>query len=251
MPQSIPIASIKGTAIRLHWTFLLLIAAIAVGTSLSGGMFAAAQVVLLVGFIFACVVLHEFGHITVARHFGIETPEVVLLPIGGLAKLRRIPTDPKQELAIAVAGPCVNFTLFALLVLMLGRWPAWDAFIDLSQGEVHFVEQLAIFNLAVGLFNLLPAFPMDGGRIFRASLALALPHHQATRIAARVGQALAIGLTILALLAGNVLLAAIGVFIFLAASSEATIERIRHAIGGTPVRNVMVTGQAQFLLVFP
>lgn len=251
MPRSVPIASVKGTAIRLHWTFLLLLAFITLGTVLSAGMLAAAQVVLLIGLIFACVVLHEFGHIIIARQFGIDTPEVVLLPIGGLAKLRRIPTDPKQELAIAIAGPAVNFVLFAFLIFLLGRWPDWDAFVDLSRGEINFFEQLAVFNLVVGLFNLVPAFPMDGGRILRALLALALPHHQATQIAARVGQTLAIGFGLLGLFAGNILLVAISVFVFLAASSEEMLEKIRHAIGGTPVKNVMVTGQAQFLVTDP
>ncbi len=251
MPRSIPITSVKGTAIRLHWTFLLLLGVIAVGAYFSAGISAAAQVVLLVSLIFVCVLLHEFGHITMARKFGIETPEVVLLPIGGLAKLQRIPTDPKQELAIAVAGPTVNFVLFLILVLLLGRWPAWDVLNELSRGEIHFVEQLAIFNLVIGLFNLLPAFPMDGGRIFRAALALSLPHHKATRIATRLGQALAIGIGILGLVSGSILLAAIGVFIFISASSEAILERVRHAIGGTPVTHVMVTGQKQFQLTDP
>ncbi|MBV7265493.1 site-2 protease family protein [Erythrobacter ani] len=248
MPRSFPIASIKGTAVRLHWTFVLVLALITLIVLISNGALAAAQVFLLVSLVFVCVVLHEFGHITVARQFGIETPEVILLPMGGLAKLQRIPSDPRQELAIAIAGPAVNFALFALLILFLGRWPDWGTLAGLAQGEINFVEQLAIFNLVVGLFNLLPAFPMDGGRIFRALLAFAMPHHKATRIAARVGQALAVVLGVVGLMAGNVVLAAIAVFVFLAATSEANLEKIRHAIGGTPVRNVMVTGQAQFLV---
>ncbi len=251
MPRSIPIALIRGTAVRLHWTFVLLVTLIALGALASSGIMMAAQIVLFVCLIFACVVLHEFGHITVARQFGIETPEVVLLPIGGIAKLQQIPTDPRQELAIAIAGPAVNFILFGVLTLLLGRWPEWSAFGDLSQGEVRLIEQLAIFNMLVGLFNLLPAFPMDGGRVLRALLALALPHHHATRIAARVGQALAVGLGFLGLISGNILLIAIGIFVFLTAASEAKLEKVRHAIGGTPVRNVMVTGQAQFHLTDP
>ncbi|WP_176274167.1 site-2 protease family protein [Altererythrobacter lutimaris] len=245
------IATVKGTAIRLHWTFILLLAVITTAAMLSDGILAAGQVGLLVCLIFGCVLLHEFGHITIARQFGIETPEVVLLPIGGLAKLRRIPTDPKQELAIAVAGPAVNFVLFGLLLLVLGRWPEWSVFGDISQGRIHYVEQLAIFNLVVGLFNLLPAFPMDGGRILRASLALAMPHHAATRIAARIGQGLAIFFGLFGVLGGNIILVAISVFIFLAASSEAMLDRMRNAVGGTPVRHVMVTGQAQLLVTDP
>lgn len=251
MPRSIAIASIRGTAIQLHWTFLVLLAFIALATFISTGFLVALDVVLLVSLIFACVLLHEFGHITIARRFGIDTPEVVLLPIGGLAKLQRIPTDPKQELAISIAGPIVSLVLFGALALVLGRWPVWGTFEDLSQGRINLVEQLAIFNLAVGLFNLVPAFPMDGGRMLRASLALAMSRHKATRIAARIGQTLAIVMSLLGFLAGNLILVAIGVFIFLAASSEAQVDNIRHAIGGTPVRHVMVTGQAQLLVSDP
>ena len=251
MPRSMTIATIAGTQVRLHWSFVLLLALILAGTSLASGVWAALEVLLLVSLIFTCVVLHEFGHITVARQFGIETPEVILLPIGGLAKLKRIPTDPKQELAIAVAGPAVNFVLFAILLLILGRMPSWDAFLLLQEGEIRFVEQLAIFNLAVGLFNLLPAFPMDGGRILRALLAMVLPHHRATQISTRIGHMLAIAMGLIGLMIGNVILVAIAVFIFLAASSEAQLEKVRHAVGGTPVGHVMVTGQAQLMVSDP
>ncbi len=229
----------------------MVLAFLILAVTMASGVAAALDVALLVSLIFACVLLHEFGHITMARRFGIETPEVVLLPIGGLAKLKRIPNEPKQELAVAIAGPLVNFAIFGLLVLWLGGWPDWGSFARLSQGEVDFVQQLAVFNLFVGLFNLLPAFPMDGGRILRASLALTIPRHRATRIAARIGQALAVTFAFLGLMSGNVLLIAIGIFIFMAAASEAQLEKIRYAVGGTPVSHVMVTGQARFLVSDP
>lgn len=246
MPRSIPIATVHGTSVRLHWTFLLLLAFIAIGAFLSMGLSAAANIVMLIVLMFVCIVLHEFGHISAARQFGIETPEVVLLPIGGLAKLKRIPSEPQKELAIAISGPAVNFLLFGLLIALLGRWPTLEALTVLSLGQINVIEQLAIFNLVLGVFNLLPAFPMDGGRILRALLAFALPRTKATGIATRMGQLLAIGLGMAAILAGNILLAAISVFIFVSASSEARIGRIRDAIGGLPVAQVMVTGHALF-----
>ncbi|MDJ0977577.1 MAG: site-2 protease family protein [Erythrobacter sp.] len=246
MSRSFGIAAINGTSVRLHWTFLLFLGLIAASAFMSMGLSAARDIMLLIILMFACIVLHEFGHISVARKFGIETPEVVLLPIGGLAKLKRIPNEPEKELAIAIAGPVVNFVLFGLLVLLLGRWPNWQALSELAEGKINLIEQLAIFNLVVGVFNLLPAFPMDGGRILRALLAFALPHSKATSIATRIGQLLAVGLGLAALLMGNLLLAAIGVFIFLAATTEERIGRIRDAIGGLPVAQVMVTGHPLF-----
>mgnify|MGYP003681883613 CR=1 FL=1 len=211
--------------------------------SITSGPVAAISLFALVVMMFICVVLHEFGHITMARAFGIYTPEVILLPIGGLAKLKRIPDEPEQELAIAIAGPVVNFALFAILVLILGRWPDWSAIPQFGQGQINLVEQLAIFNLIVGLFNLIPAFPMDGGRILRALLGFMLPHSKATRIAAWVGQAMAIAMAMAGLMGGNIILIAIGVFIFLAARSEAQLDAMRNAIGGVSVGQVMVTGQ--------
>ena len=251
MRRSLHIATIRGTAIRLHWTFILFLGALLTVMSITSGLVAAISLFALVVMMFVCVVLHEFGHITVARAFGIHTPEVILLPIGGLAKLKRIPSEPDQELAIAVAGPAVNFALFTILVLMLGRWPDWSALPQLGQGQVDFVEQLAIFNLIVGLFNLIPAFPMDGGRVLRASLSFVLPHSKATRIAALVGQAMAAVMAIAGLMGGNIILIAIGVFIFLAARSEARLDAVRNAIGGVSVAQVMVTGQQPLAISDP
>jgi Zn-dependent protease/CBS domain-containing protein len=243
VPHSIAIGSIAETAIRLHWSFILFFTLLCLAVFFVSGATAALTVAIFLCLIFSCIVLHEFGHIRVARLFGVHTPEVMLLPIGGLAKLQRIPNEPQQELAIAVAGPAVNFVLFGILSLVLGRWPELDALARLAEGEFNLVEQLALFNLVVGLFNLLPAFPMDGGRILRAVLTFVIARHKATRIAAWVGQGVAIALALLGLMSANFVLLAIGIFIFFAARSEAKVDMVRHAIGGTPVAAVMVTDQ--------
>jgi len=251
MSRSFTIASINGTSVRLHWSFVLLLSLIGLAVFISAGPGMAADIILLICLMFFCILLHEFGHITVARHFGIQTPEVMLLPIGGLAKLEHIPSEPGKELAIAIAGPLVNFVLFALMALALGRWPDWASLNQGSPDGINILEHLAIFNLVVGLFNLLPAFPMDGGRILRSLLALALPQFEATKIATRAGQLMAIALGILALVSGNILLGAISIFIFLAASSEARIARMKHAIGGLPVAHIMVGGQPRLAINQP
>ncbi|TRD11612.1 CBS domain-containing protein [Erythrobacter insulae] len=246
MFRSVTIGHVNETAIRLHWSFLALLAILAVTVFLSLGPEAAVQIMALLTFIFACVVLHEFGHITMARKFGIRTPEVLVLPVGGLAKLQRIPEEPRKELAIAIAGPAVNFVLFGLLSLALGRSPEPAAIARMTDPDANLLEQLALFNLVVGLFNLLPAFPMDGGRIFRALLAFFVPHRIATAIAAKVGQALAIGLALIGFFTGAVLLVFIGAFVFLAATQEARIVMLRHAIGGTPIGTVMASDHPRF-----
>ncbi|GAA4644441.1 site-2 protease family protein [Pontixanthobacter gangjinensis] len=251
MPRSIPVATLRGTVIRFHWTFVLFISAALVAALLTSGPAASGTLLALITAMFLCIILHEFGHITAARLFGIPTPEIMLLPIGGLAKLRRIPLEPKEELAIAVAGPLVSFVLFAGLILILGRQPDWEAIPTFNQDQFNLVEQLAVFNLAVGLFNLIPAFPMDGGRILRAMLAVNLPRPRATWIAARIGQAIAILIAGLGLFAGNPILAVIGVFIFFAAQSEARIDAMRNAIGGVSIGQVMVADRPRLKVSDP
>jgi len=251
MARSLQIATFASTAVRLHWTFVLFVAGIIGAIALVLGFGEALRYGALILAMFACVVLHEFGHIRVARIFGIHTPEVMLLPIGGLAKLERIPEEPREELAIAIAGPMVNFTLFAALALLPGVGPDWKTIAVFGWQNVPLIDQLAIFNLLVGLFNLLPAFPMDGGRILRASLAYVMPHHRATMIAAKTGQVIAIGMVVFGFYASNIMLIIIGAFIFLAARSEAHVDAVRHAIGGTPITRVMVSGQPRLEMSDP
>ncbi|MCB1842094.1 MAG: site-2 protease family protein, partial [Halioglobus sp.] len=153
-----------------------------------------AAVVAGVGFIlalFACVVLHELGHSLTARRYGIETRNITLLPIGGVASLEKMPENPRQEIHVALAGPAVNFVIAFILYLYLGMRGDELAGEAATMTDASFVYRLMLLNVLLGGFNLLPAFPMDGGRVFRALLAMKTGREKATRIAATVGQGVA------------------------------------------------------------
>ncbi|HSQ95456.1 MAG TPA: site-2 protease family protein [Croceibacterium sp.] len=238
--HSLTIGTIAGTKVRLHWTFVVYLAWVGIATLFAGGASAAVGAVGLIAAVFACVVAHEFGHILMARRFGIPTPDVTLLPIGGVARLRRLPERAGQEFAVAIAGPLVNLALAAALVFVLGIAPA-----DLSKAPVPTVRDilpsLATINLFLALFNLIPAFPMDGGRILRAVLAAFLDRARATRIAAAVGQLLAIGFGLLGLVSGNAILIFIAIFVYLAAGAEAHAVQLHRAAEPLRVADAMLT----------
>src|SRR6476619_2718812 len=179
------------TEIKLHLTFFLLLAYWAVGGYQAGGMSGAIGAVAMLIALFVCVLLHEFGHITMARRFGVRTPDVLILPIGGVARLERIPDEPKQELLIALAGPAVTLGIIAVLyaVLRISGGPVHPFAVT---PELPFLAFLLSVNIYLLLFNLIPAFPMDGGRVLRAILASRLGLVRGTRIAASLGQMLAI-----------------------------------------------------------
>jgi Zn-dependent protease/predicted transcriptional regulator len=224
MAWSITIGRIAGTAIRIHITFFMLIAWIAIYDYQQGGAAAAWSATLFIVLIFACVVAHEFGHILTARAFGVKTPDVTLLPIGGIASMERIPEEPRQELLIAIAGPLVNVAIAAVLILADGL-----AMGDLSAADLErasLLQRLATANVALFLFNLVPAFPMDGGRVLRALLAMRYGAERSTAIAARLGQVFAF-LFVVAGLFANPLLILIGMFIYFAASSEQQASAFR------------------------
>ncbi|HEU5248194.1 MAG TPA: M50 family metallopeptidase, partial [Candidatus Udaeobacter sp.] len=185
MSWSLPIFRIAGIQLRIHITFLLLIAWLAFGYYAQSGSAVAASRVIFVLLLFLCVVLHEFGHAFAAKAFGINTPDITLLPIGGVARLERMPEEPVQELIIAVAGPLVN------VVIALGLFVAGGSQALLNPSTVEgggLVAQLMTINIMLVLFNLLPAFPMDGGRVLRALLATRMSYARATQVAANVGQ---------------------------------------------------------------
>lgn len=212
-----------GIDVRIHWTFLLLPLYIYFSSLVAGsGVVAASVAVLLLLAIFGCVVLHEYGHALTARQFGIPTRDITLLPIGGVARLERMPRSPLQELAIAVAGPAVNVVIAAGLFVALALPPVVAA---LPVAVASFLTQLAWVNVALVVFNMLPAFPMDGGRVLRAVLAMVLPYAAATRAAAGVGQVAAIGLALLGLFSGNFVLVLLAGFVFLAARGEVMMVR--------------------------
>jgi Zn-dependent protease/CBS domain-containing protein len=240
MRWSIRIARVAGIDVRLHITFLLFLAWIGFSYYQRGGPPAAAEGLLFILGLFGCVLLHEFGHALAARRFGIRTPDITLLPIGGVARLQRMPDQPWQELVVAVAGPLVNVVLAALLIFVLGQQSTWDHFERLNQPGAAMLAKLASVNVMLVVFNLIPAFPMDGGRVLRALLALVLPYGRATQIAAWIGQALAFVFGFIGLFT-NPMLIFIAFFIFLGAQQEAALAQIKDVSLNLPVSEAMVT----------
>ncbi len=241
MSWSLTIARVAGSEIRIHITFLLLLAWIGIATALSGGTAAGIEAVVFVVAIFACVVLHELGHAIAARRYGITTPDITLLPIGGLARLSHLPEKPGEEIVIALAGPAVNLVIALAVTLVLGFQFDPAALQQIGSTAPGFWMRLAAVNLFLALFNLIPAFPMDGGRVLRALLAIRFGRSQATEIAARVGQALAFGFGFLGLFAGNPILVFIGIFVYLAASAEAGQSSLMEITRRLRVRDAMIT----------
>jgi Zn-dependent protease len=226
MRWSFKVASVAGTEVRIHLTFLLFVAWIGFSYYEVEGLPGAVQGVLFVLSLFACVLLHEFGHALAARGFGIATPDITLLPIGGVARLARIPDKPWQELVVAIAGPLVNVVIAAALIFVVHSSAELEHLQYLESPRVELLSKLASVNVMLVLFNLIPAFPMDGGRILRALLAMAMPYAQATQVAAWIGQGLAVVFGIFGLF-GNSLLIFIAFFIFAGAQQEAAIARAK------------------------
>ena len=238
MRWSFTIGRIAGIRVELHVTFLLFVGIIAVQNGLlQGRLDAALNAVAMMLMAFGCVLLHELGHALTARRFGIRTLDIVLLPIGGVARLERMPSRPQDEIVVAIAGPAVNLVI--LLVLLAVRAVPWPPRPEEMSG--HALPFLFFVNLAMLTFNLIPAFPMDGGRVLRAALALRLPFVRATQIAAAVGQAIALLLGLAGLIARAPILALIAVFVFFAAAEERAIVQQRGSLAGVPVRAAMMT----------
>ncbi len=233
MGWSVPILRVAGVQLRLHITFLLLIAWIAFAYYSQGGSSAAVGGVLFILLLFACVVLHEFGHALAGKAFGINTPDITLLPIGGVARLERIPDEPVQELVIAAAGPAVT-ALIALGAFIGGG--SWD-YPPTTKSSIP--DLLFTMNVMLLLFNLLPAFPMDGGRVLRALLATHLSYARATQIAATVGQGFAFVFGFFGLLF-NPFLIFIALFVYIGASQEAALAQMKDVSRRFPVSSAMV-----------
>ncbi|MEW5962915.1 MAG: site-2 protease family protein [Pseudomonadota bacterium] len=240
MGGSVKLFEVAGTSVRIHPTFFLLLAWIAAIHWMKGGPQEAVAGVVFIAILFLCVVLHEFGHIFMARRFGIKTPDVTLLPIGGVAALERMPEKPGEEIAVALAGPAVNLVIAALLIAIAGLPTDAEALVRAAEGEASLVQRVAVANIALFAFNLIPAFPMDGGRVLRALLAIPMGFTRATRAAAVVGQGLAIVLGFLGLF-GNPFLILIAVFIFFAASGEAGYVLARDLTRGYLAAHAMIT----------
>ncbi|MEZ5776326.1 MAG: site-2 protease family protein [Hyphomicrobiaceae bacterium] len=236
---SIRLFDVAGTAVRIHLTFFLLLAWIAAINWTEGGARQALSGVVFILVLFVCVVLHEFGHITMARRFGIRTPDVTLLPIGGVAAMERMPEKPGQEILVALAGPAVNLVIAAVLLLVIGPGIDLHSLTQIDRSQPDLLKQVALANIVLFVFNLIPAFPMDGGRVLRALLAFGMGRTKATRIAANIGQMLAILFGVLGFM-GNPFLILIAIFIFLAAGGEAGAVEMHDLTRGHKVREAMI-----------
>ncbi|ARS36913.1 site-2 protease family protein [Pontibacter actiniarum] len=242
MKWSLNLGRIAGIKILVHWTFALLLGWVAFTEVQRGSDLSAT--LLAIGFIlavFCCVVLHELGHALTARNYGINTKMITLLPIGGVASLEKMPEKPKQELLVALAGPAVNVVIAFLLWLVLPSlqgMPADDFFLRITAD--NFLYLLLFVNVVLVLFNAIPAFPMDGGRVLRALLAFKLGRVRATQIAANLGQLLAIFFVFIGFFY-NPFLILIGAFVFFGAYSENIIVQHLDFLRGHSVREGMMT----------
>lgn len=236
MRWSLEIARIAGIRVRLHITFLLLIAWLFSGYYQRGGSAFAASQVLFVILLFTCVVLHEFGHALAAQGFGIRTFDITLLPIGGVARLERMPEKPVQELIVALAGPAVNVAIALGLFVVIGLRASLD---PAELGGQDLLSKILAINIGLTLFNLLPAFPMDGGRVLRALLGMRLSFLRSTQIAAAIGKVFAIMFGIVGYFFwGNPMLLFIAIFIFFAASQEVAVAKLREIPPEIPLPTV-------------
>lgn len=227
MRWSHSVGRLFGIEIRIHVTFWLLLAWLGFSFYTVGGLTAGLMGVLFIMALFVCVLLHEMGHAQAARRYGIETPDITLLPIGGVARLQRMPEKSAHELVVAVAGPLVNVVIAAILILFLREWPGWPDLTAWDDPLRDFISNLAAINVILVVFNMVPAFPMDGGRVLRALLAMVLPYGRATGIAATIGQTLAFVLGLIGLLGLNPILILIAVFVFFGAQQEAILGQIQ------------------------
>jgi Zn-dependent protease/predicted transcriptional regulator len=247
MKWSLSLGKLAGIKLFVHWTFFILLAILAfMGVRRGMDMNQLVWYLLFILTLFFCVLLHELGHALAARRYKIQTKDIMLLPIGGLARLENIPEDPKQELVIAVAGPLVNVGIAIFLFVILQIFPIGISPEDISEddfagiSQFTFLPMLLILNIVLAVFNMIPAFPMDGGRVLRAFLSFSMPRTKATKIAAKVGQVIAVGFIIIGIMGGNFVLMLVAVFVFLAAQSESNFTQAKTFLQGYKVRDVVM-----------
>jgi Zn-dependent protease/CBS domain-containing protein len=231
---------IAGIPIRMHLTLLVLLVWIASSYMLQGlGFSAAALGLVLVVTIFAIIVVHELGHALVARRYGIATRDIMLLPVGGIASLERMPDKPHQELAVAIVGPLINLALAGILYIGITAVGGTTRITEATTIGGAIATQLMWINIGLALFNLIPAFPMDGGRVLRALLAMRMSHDRATDIAARLGKFFAVAIAIFGIFY-NPLLLLIAFVVWVGASQERALVQLKTAISGVPVSAAML-----------
>lgn len=257
MKGSLHIATVAGIPVKIHWSFGLLLAYVTFEASKNG--FQPLVLILTIGFVlslFFCVILHEFGHALMARRFGVKTFDIVMTPIGGIARLERMPEGRGQEFWVAIAGPAVNFVIVAVIALgfLLIKGEALPllnpAFWDIEDETNNYFKVLLKANGYLGLFNLIPAFPMDGGRILRSLLSLKMDRNKATQIAALAGQVIAVVMFAWGAYTSQPIMTLIGIFIFFAARQEnrtlqrqAIMSKVTAQDLMDPIEHIFFTGQ--------
>jgi len=235
------LGNFAGIDVYVHATFLLLIGWVGYSHWLENQLWSEVfSGILFIIALFACVVLHEYGHALTARKYGIKTRDITLYPIGGVARLERMPEKPVEELWVALMGPAVNVVIAAALFTFLYLTNSLVPLSDLTVASGSFLERLMMINISLVLFNLIPAFPMDGGRVLRALLAMRMDYVRATQIAATIGQGMALLFGLIGLF-GNASLLFIAFFIWIGASQEAGMTQMKNAISGIPVGRAMLT----------
>lgn len=241
MKWSIRIGKIFGIPVYIHVTFLLLLVWIGVlNWREDHSVRAGVEGVLFIVTMFGCVVLHELGHALTARKYGISTRDITLLPIGGVARLDRMPDDPRQELWVALAGPAVNVFIAASLFVVSQLVASAPSLADVGVVGGSFLGRVIVVNLFLVGFNLLPAFPMDGGRVLRALLATRMEYTRATHLAAVIGQCMAFVFGFVGLF-WNPMLIFIALFVWIGAAQEASMVQMKYSLSGIPVSRAMVT----------
>lgn len=241
MQWSFPIGRVAGSEIRIHLTFFLLLLWIGLAAAQTGGGSAAIDGIAFIIAVFACVLLHELGHAVAARRYGIKTPRITLLPIGGVAELERMPEKPSEEIVVALAGPAVNVAIAGILILVLGATVDTATIAAMEDPRTNFLARLASVNVILVLFNLIPAFPMDGGRVLRALLSTRYGRVRATEIAGRIGQFAAFAFGFLGLVGGNPLLIFVAIFVYLAAAGETQATGLADVSRTVRAGEVMIT----------
>ncbi len=241
MKWSWKIGSFAGIGVYIHATFLLIIALVGFSywqqtQTLAGTM----EGILFTIILFGCVVLHEFGHALTARRYHIKTLDITLYPIGGVARLERMPDKPLQELWVALAGPAVNIAIALVLLLWLVIANTLAPVANMNNVSGSFIERLLMVNVSLVLFNLIPAFPMDGGRVLRALLAMRMDYTRATQIAATIGRGMALLLGFAGLFS-NPFLVFIAFFVWFGAGQEASLVQLKSSVGGISTGRAMLT----------
>ena len=240
MRWSFSIGKVFGINFRIHVTFFLLLVFIFLSVLAEHGIGKALLATLFICAVFVCVLIHEVGHSLIARRFGTQVRSITLLPIGGVAAMEEIPEKPMQEIAMAIVGPFINLVIAGVLYAFVGHWSGIGVQDMYPDSAGTFVGGLISVNIILAIFNLIPAFPMDGGRVLRGIFAMYMNYVKATSLAVSVGQAIAM-LFIFYGVFFNLWLALIGVFLYIGAGGEKQHVLLRSVLHDVPASEAMTT----------